>query len=89
MSEQQVTGRVSGCYLDVGESGVSVGEVDPARDAVEVGLGDDVHELVDAPRGVDVLDVGLVLAMDKAIFGIGNDIKYHINEYDNSFISPP
>ena len=69
MSEQQVRGRVSGCYLDVGESGVSVGEVDPARDAVEVGLGDDVHELVDAPRGVDVLDVGLVLAIDEERFG--------------------
>ena len=48
---------------------MSVGEVDPARDAVEVGLGDDVHELVDAPRGVDVLDVGLVLAVDKERFG--------------------
>ena len=86
MSEQQVTGRVSGCYLDVGESGVPVGEVDPARDAVEVGLGDDVHELVDAPRGVDVLDVGLVLAVDKERFG---NISNKYNKYDNSFILPP
>ena len=51
-------------YLDVGEPGVSVGKVDPARDTVEVGLGDDLDELVDAPLGVDVLDVGLVLAGD-------------------------
>ena len=48
-------------HLDVGESGVTVGEVDPARDAVKVGLGDDLDELADAPLGVDVLDVGLVL----------------------------
>ena len=47
---------------------MSVGKVDPARDAVEVGLGDDVHELVDAPRGVDVLDVGLVLAIHEDRF---------------------
>ena len=47
---------------------MSVSKVDPARDAVEVGLGDDVHELVDAPRGVDVLDVGLVLAIDEDRF---------------------
>ena len=35
---------------------------------MEVGLGDDVHELVDASRGVDVLDVGLVLAIDEDRF---------------------
>ena len=40
---------------------MSVGKVDPARDAVKVGLGDDLDELADAPLGVDVLDVGLVL----------------------------
>ena len=48
-------------YLDVGQSGVAVGEVDPPRDAVKVGFGDDLYELLNASLRVDVLDVGLVL----------------------------
>ena len=56
---------------------MSVGKVDPARDAVEVGLGDDVHELVDAPRGVDVLDVGLVLAIEERFGNVSNECWRH------------
>ena len=40
---------------------MAVGEVDPPRDAVKVGFGDDLYELFNASLRVDVLDVGLVL----------------------------
>ena len=40
---------------------MAVGEVDPPRDAVKVGFGDDLYELLNASLRVDVLDVGLVL----------------------------
>ncbi len=46
---------------DVGQPGVAVDEVDPAGDAVEVRVADDVDELLDGPVRVQVLDVGLVL----------------------------
>ena len=41
---------------------MAVGEIDPPRDAVKIGFGDDLYEFVNAPLRVDVLDVGLVLA---------------------------
>ena len=49
---------------------MSVDKVDSSGDPVEVGVADDLDELVDAPLGVDVLDVGLVL-LDQPVQGQG------------------